>query len=101
MSNRRRIKAGLVVLMFSTSMLKANSGFFITSFGKAWSQTKIEPMKNIAEIQNELTINEQVTTADLTEIKGGRRWAVRGGCDDKRRQRPGGGSSTSSPNYCY
>ncbi len=100
MSNRRRIKAGFFILMFSTSMLKANSAFFFTSFGKAWSQIKIEPMKNITEIQNELTTNEQVTTAEMTEIKGGRRWGLRGECDDKRRQRPGGGSSTSSPNYC-
>ncbi len=45
----------------------------------------------IANIQQDLTAVEQLTTQDLLNVKGG------GYRDDKRRMRPGGGTTTSSP----
>lgn len=45
----------------------------------------------IANIQQDLTSVEQLTTNDLLTIKGGK------ANDDKRRMRPGGGTTTSSP----
>ncbi len=48
-------------------------------------------MTTISNIQQELPPAEQLTTQDLQNIKGGK------GCDDKRRMRPGGGPTTSSP----
>lgn len=45
----------------------------------------------IANIQQELTSVEQLSTQDLLIIKGG------ANNDDKRRMRPGGGTTTSSP----
>ena len=48
-------------------------------------------MIKIANIQEELTPVEQLTTQDLLNVKGG------ANCDDKRRMRPGGGTTTSSP----
>lgn len=52
---------------------------------------KSEPMKKISEIQNELKTIELLGENQLTQIKGGIL------SDDKRRQRPGGGTSTTSP----
>lgn len=48
-------------------------------------------MMKIANIQQELTTAEQLTVQDLLNVKGGAKQ------DDKRRMRPGGGSTTSSP----
>ena len=48
-------------------------------------------MIKIANIQQELTLIEQLTAQDLLNVKGG------GKNDDKRRMRPGGGTTTSSP----
>ena len=48
-------------------------------------------MKKISEIQKGLSLNEQLNSAELTELKGGKTR------DDKRRQRPGGGTTTTSP----
>ena len=48
-------------------------------------------MMKIANIQQELTSDEQLTVQDLLHVKGGTK------TDDKRRMRPGGGSTTSSP----
>lgn len=45
----------------------------------------------IANIQQELTQVEQLTTQDLLQVKGGTK------NDDKRRMRPGGGTTTNSP----
>ncbi len=45
----------------------------------------------IANIQQDLTLVEQLTTNDLLTIKGGKN------NDDKRRMRPGGGTTTTSP----
>lgn len=45
----------------------------------------------IANIQQDLTSVEQLTTNDLRTIKGGKN------NDDKRRMRPGGGTTTTSP----
>lgn len=49
-------------------------------------------MKNINDIKQLLSAQEQLDTNELLALKGG---AYR---DDKRRQRPGGGTTTSSPN---
>jgi hypothetical protein len=48
-------------------------------------------MKKISEIQNELKTIEILEANQLSQIKGGVKF------DDKRRQRPGGGTSTTSP----
>lgn len=48
-------------------------------------------MKKISEIQKGLSLSEQLSSTELTELKGGKR------SDDKRRQRPGGGTTTTSP----
>jgi hypothetical protein len=48
-------------------------------------------MTTIANIQQELTPTEQLTTQELLNVKGGKN------TDDKRRGRPGGGTTTSSP----
>ncbi len=48
-------------------------------------------MTKIANIQQELTPVEQLTTQDLLNVKGG------ANSDDKRRMRPGGGTTTNSP----
>lgn len=48
-------------------------------------------MMKIANIQQELTPAEQLTTQELLSVKGGTK------NDDKRRMRPGGGTTTSSP----
>ena len=48
-------------------------------------------MMKIANIQQDLTSVEQLTANDLLTIKGGK------ANDDKRRMRPGGGTTTSSP----
>ena len=48
-------------------------------------------MMTIANIQQELTPQEQLTAQELLSVKGG------GKNDDKRRMRPGGGTTTSSP----
>lgn len=48
-------------------------------------------MMTIANIQQELTPTEQLTTQELLSVKGGAK------NDDKRRMRPGGGTTTSSP----
>jgi Spy/CpxP family protein refolding chaperone len=48
-------------------------------------------MKKITDLQKELSIQEQLTPEQQAQIMGGC------GCDDKRRERPGGGSSTNSP----
>ena len=48
-------------------------------------------MMKIANIQQELTAVEQLSTQDLLNVKGGTNR------DDKRRMRPGGGTTTSSP----
>lgn len=45
----------------------------------------------IANIQQELTPAEQLTTQELLNVRGG------SNRDDKRRVRPGGGTTTSSP----
>ena len=45
----------------------------------------------IANIQQDLTSVEQLSTQELQTIKGGKY------NDDKRRMRPGGGTTTSSP----
>lgn len=45
----------------------------------------------IANIQQELTSIELLSTQDLLNVKGGAK------NDDKRRVRPGGGTTTSSP----
>ncbi len=49
-------------------------------------------MKKISEILNGLSSKEKLSTANLTEIQGGKNTK-----DDKRRQRPGGGTTTTSP----
>jgi hypothetical protein len=77
-------------------------------------------MKNLLQLRLEFSKNEQLTQIDLTEIKGGRRRnkskfksrrdddyrlmsitysldMVEGTSDDKRRPRPGGGTTTTSP----
>jgi hypothetical protein len=77
-------------------------------------------MKNLVQLQLELSKNEQLTQADLTTIMGGwkrnkkkarrnveymavatiysfERVAPEATDDDKRRPRPGGGSTTTSP----
>ena len=48
-------------------------------------------MTKIANIQQELTAVEQLSTQDIMNVKGGNK------NDDKRRTRPGGGTTTSSP----
>ena len=48
-------------------------------------------MKKISEIQKGLSLKEQLNSAELTKLKGGKTR------DDKRRQRPGGGTTTTSP----
>ena len=48
-------------------------------------------MKKISDVQKGLSLNEQLSSMELTELKGGKRR------DDKRRQRPGGGTTTTSP----
>lgn len=50
-------------------------------------------MKKLSEIQAELKMDEQLSSEDLLDLKGGMRR------DDKRRQRPGGGTTTTSPSY--
>lgn len=84
-------------------------------------------MKNIAQLQNELFKNEQLTQTDLMSILGGKRknkskhikrnddaddiessisyrevsadsYSFDAVEDDKRRARPGGGTTTTSPN---
>jgi hypothetical protein len=49
-------------------------------------------MKKISEIQSVLKTNELLTISEIFDVKGGRSFK-----DDKRRQRPGGGTSTTSP----
>jgi hypothetical protein len=50
-------------------------------------------MKKLSDIQLEMKQDEQLSTQDLTFLKGGLRR------DDKRRARPGGGTTTTSPSY--
>ncbi len=45
----------------------------------------------ISNIQQELKAVEQLSTQELLAVKGGQ------AKDDKRRMRPGGGTTTSSP----
>jgi hypothetical protein len=53
-------------------------------------------MKKISEIQTQLSTIEQLSITDMGSIKGGCR------SDDKRRPRPGGGTTTTSPSkYNY
>lgn len=49
-------------------------------------------MKKISDIQKNLLPQEQMTLANLAQLKGGGKKK-----DDKRRQRPGGGTTTTSP----
>jgi hypothetical protein len=80
-------------------------------------------MKNLLQLQLELSKNEQLTQVDLTNIMGGRkrnkakffrrvnenlamaisysyeRVAPEATDDDKRRPRPGGGTTTTSPSF--
>lgn len=56
------------------------------------SATKLTfSMTKIANIQLELTSIEHLSKQDLLNVKGG------ANCDDKRRMRPGGGTTTNSP----
>ena len=48
-------------------------------------------MKKISEIQAKLATTEQLSIQDMISLKGG---SFR---DDKRRPRPGGGTTTTSP----
>jgi hypothetical protein len=48
-------------------------------------------MTTIANIQQELASTQQLTTQELLNIKGGK------STDEKRRARPGGGTTSTSP----
>lgn len=52
-------------------------------------------MKKISEIQNVLKTSEVLRNEEIVKLKGGLL------CDDKRRQRPGGGTTTISPSSVF
>jgi hypothetical protein len=66
--------------------------YFLTMLTSAAEKRKKILMKKISEIQSVLKTNELLTINEIFDVKGGRSFR-----DDKRRQRPGGGTSTTSP----